>query len=360
MLSEAREEVKRVGIQRRRAVAWLAATLALGTCSVVLVSPAAVAGPPPCQTKNVRTGVEYKGASALSTAITEAAAGDTISVWGTCYGSWTVSKTLTLRGQGRNATLDGSQQDRVLSVNDGTTTLRNLTITNGKTTGLGGGIYVATAAVLDNVLVTGNAAGALRFGGGIEADLGSRLTLIDSTVSGNTAGGSGGIDMFRAKATLINSTVSGNHATRAPGPQVPGSDGCLFDDLLYSCAGGVWNYQGMLALVDSTVSGNSAAYRGGGVTSYVRFVDDNPVSGLTILSGSSSISSNTAADRGGGIFANTAFASTTIGVVAADGTATYKDPIGGSTLPAWTGAVSGNTPDQCSPTLTIGGTTCGP
>jgi len=299
--------------------------------------------------------VEYKGASALSSAITEAASGDTISIWGTCYGNFTVDKDLTLRGQAKNATLDGNKQGRVLRINAGTTNIRNLTITNGQTSSLGGGIYVATAAVLVNVVVTGNSAGPTQFGGGIEAD-GSSLTLIDSTVSGNTAGGSGGIDMFRAKATLINSTVTGNRATRAPSTV---SDGCNFAGLYYSCAGGIWNYQGTLALVDSTVSGNTAAYRGGGITSYVRFVDGNPVSGLTILSGASSISSNTAGDQGGGIFANTAFASTTIGVVAADGTATYKDPIGGSTLPAWTGAISGNTPDQCSPNLTIGGATCG-
>jgi len=345
-----------VGIQRKRAGAWLAGALGLAASSVVFAAPAAVAGPPPCQTKNVRTGVEYKGASAVTTAITEAAAGDTISIWGTCYGNFTVSKNLTLRGQGRNATLDGNKQGRVLRINAGTTNLRNLTITNGQTTSLGGGIYVATAAVLVNVLVTGNSAGATQFGGGIEADLGSSLTLIDSTVSGNTAGGSGGIDMFRAKATLIDSAVTGNHATRAPSTV---SDGCNFADVYYACAGGIWNYQGTLALVDSTVSGNTAAYRGGGIASYVRFVDGNPVSGLTILSGATSISSNTAGDQGGGIFASTTSASTTIGVVAADGTATYKDPISASTLPAWTGSISGNTPDQCSPTLTIGGATCG-
>jgi predicted outer membrane repeat protein len=346
-----------VGNQGKRAAAWLAVALGLAASSIMLVAPAAVAGPAPCQTKNVRTGVEYKGASSVATAITAAAPGDTIAIWGTCYGNFTVGKDLTLRGQGKNATLNGNQQGRVLRINAGTTNIRNLTITGGQTAGLGGGIYVVSAAVLVDVVVTGNSAGATQFGGGIEAD-GSSLTLIDSTVSGNTAGSSGGIDMFRAKATLINSTVTGNHATRAPGTE---PDGCGFGDplVIYSCAGGIWNYQGTLALVDSTVSGNTAAYRGGGLASYVRFVSGNPVSGLTILSGTASISSNTAADRGGGIWANTTFASTTIGVVAADGTATYKDPIGGSTLPAWTGSISGNTPDQCSPTLTIGGATCG-
>ena len=350
-----------MGSQGKR-TAWMAAVaVGLVAIAVTFVVPAAVGGQPSCAVSNTRN---HKGFSSLQQAVAAAKAGDTLEVKGTCVGSTTVDRDITLSGVTNSAfpgppTLDGNAQGRVLSINSGTTTIRNLTITNGRTTGLGGGIYVATAAVLIDVLVTGNSAGATQIGGGIEADLGSKLTLVDSTVSGNTAGSSGGIDMFRATATLINSSVTGNHASRAPSSE---PDGCGFGDpvVVYSCAGGIWNYQGTLALVDSTVSGNTAAYRGGGIASYVRFfADGTPRSGLTILSGATSISSNTASDRGGGIWANTAISSSTIGVVAADGTATYRDPVAGSTLPAWTGAVSGNSPDQCSPVLTIGGTTCG-
>ena len=351
-----------MGIQRKRAVAWLTAALVLAATAVVLSAPAAVAGPPSCAVSNARNHKDY---DSLQQAVGAAKAGDTLEVKGTCVGSTTVDRDITLQGITNKAfpgapTLDGDGQGRVLTIDVGTTNIRNLTITGGATTGLGGGIYLATAAVLVDVLVTGNSTSATQIGGGIEADLGSSLTLIDSTVSGNTAGSSGGIDMFRAKAALINSTVTANHATRAPSPD---PDGCGFGDpvIVYSCAGGIWNYQGTLALVDSTVSGNTAAYRGGGLASYVRFFADGttPRSGLTILSGTTSITSNSAADRGGGIWANTTVSSTTIGVRGADGTSTYKDPISGSTLPAWTGSVSGNTPDQCSPTLTFGGTTCG-
>ena len=327
---------------------------------VTLLLPlGASAGPPPCQTKNVRTGIEYKGATPLSTAITAANAGDTINVWGTCVGNFAVGKTLTLKGQGKKATLDGNLQGRVLRINAGTTTIQDLTITNGRTTSLGGGIYVATAAVLVNVLVTGNTAGTNNFGGGIEADGGSTLTLIDSTVSGNSAGGSGGIDMYQATASLTNSKVTGNHATRAPGPDTDA--GCLVGTFVYACAGGIWNYQGTLALTNSTVSGNTSTYRGGGLTSSVAVAADEitPVSGLTILSGATSVTSNTASDSGGGIYLRTTVPTAGFGVHAADGTATYKDPISGATLPAWTGSVSGNTPDQCSPQLTIGTTSCG-
>ena len=340
-----------VQIRGRRTVLGPAAfALGLVAISVVLIAPAAVAGPPPCQTKNVRTGVEYKGASSLTTAIADAASGDTISIWGTCYGNFIVGKDLTLRGKGKNATLDGNKLGRVLRINSGTTNIRNLTITNGQTTSLGGGIYArpGTTAVLVNVLVTRNAAGANNFGGGIEADENSSVTLIDSTVTGNTAGGSGGIDMFFSKVSLNNSVVTGNEATGAT------TDGCLFGGVFYSCAGGIWNYHGRLALTNSTVSENTAAYRGGGMRNDATLSGGVPTDGITILSGTTGISSNTAGNQGGGIWANT-----NAGVFAADGTATYKDPITNTTPPAWTGSVSGNLPDQCFPTLTIGGTTCG-
>jgi hypothetical protein len=179
-------------------------------------------------------------------------------------------------------------------------------------------------------------------------------------VSGNSAGSSGGIDMFRANASLTKSTVAGNHATRSPSPD---GDGCAFGDpsVVYSCAGGIWNYQGRLALIDSDVTGNTAAYRGGGIATYVRLFDDGtPRSGLTILSGKSSISSNRAGDHGGGVFLSNPVADPMFGVRAANGSATYTDPISGATLRAWKGSVSGNSPDQCFPTLTLGSTTCGP
>jgi predicted outer membrane repeat protein len=345
-------------------VAFAVAAMAL---MVALMAPAASAAPPPCQTKNVRTGVEYKGASALATAITAAASGDTINVWGTCFGNFALGKDLTLQGKGRAATLDGNRTGRVLNITAGTTaTIRDLRITNGRTGSLGGGIYVrpGATAVLVHVLVTGNAGGAKSFGGGIEADENSKLTLVGSTVSGNTAGGSGGIDMFFAKASLIDSTVTGNQATRTPGPEGDG-DGCGFGDplVLFACAGGIWNFHGTLALTDSTVSSNTAAFRGGGLRTDSTFENGSPIDGITLLGGSTTISSNTAADQGGGIWARAREADVdvnpSIAFRAADGTASYTDPLTGATLPAWTGSLFGNTPDQCFPTLTLGTHTCG-
>jgi hypothetical protein len=361
-------------LQGERRFRLLALAFAGVALMVALMAPTASATPPPCQTKNQRTGVEYKGASALATAITAAAGGDTINVWGTCFGNFALNKDLTLQGRGRGATLDGNQTGRVLNITTGTTaTIRALTITNGRRDGLGGGIYVrpdATAVLVDSA-VTGNTGGAKSIGGGIEADEGSSLWLMRSVVSGNSAGSSG-IDMFFATVSLIDSRVTGNHATRPPGPRETGADGCGFGDplVLYACAGGIWNYHGTLALTNTTVSSNTAAYRGGGLRTDATLDAGSPIDGITTLSGSTAITSNTAANQGGGIWAAARVpdpahpgeflpADPNGTVQAADGTASHTDPISGATLPAWIGSLSGNTPDQCFPTLTLGTHSCG-
>lgn len=315
------------------------AALALAAGMLVVLAPTAVAGPAPCQTKNVRTGVEYKGASSLTIAITDAATGDTIKIYGTCYGNHTLSKDLTLQGQGKNATLDGSRTGTVLHITNGTTTIDGLKITNGVANVesvegngccVGGGIAVSgdtAGARLVNSLVTANAASV--FGGGIDVDDGT-LTLVNSTVTGNTSDSSGGIDSDFGTITLIGSTVSNN--------TVAGGTACQG---VGSCAGGIWNFGGTLTLIDSTVSGNTATRRGGGI------VNQTPTGGPTAvltLSGTSAITNNHAisdptVNLGGGIWIR--------------GDATV------SATADWTGSVSGNTPDQCSPTVTIGSTTCG-
>jgi hypothetical protein len=301
----------------------VAVALALAAGMLVILAPTAVAGSPPCQAENVRTGTEYTGASALATAIADAAAGDTIKISGTCFGNFAISKDLTLRGQGGKPTLDGAGTGRVLQITDGTTTIDGLTITHGiASDDVGGGIHVngeTAGAHVVNSLVTGNSAGI--FGGGIDVDLGT-LTLVNSTVSRNTSSSAAGIDTDFGTVTLIRSTVSGNVAT--------GGGTCTDADL--SCAGGLWNFGGTVTLIDSLVSGNTADNRGGGMVVQL----DQAV--LT-LSGSTRIVGNKASEFGGGIW--------------------IRDNPTISATADWTGAVTGNKPDQCFPQVTIGSTTCG-
>jgi predicted outer membrane repeat protein len=357
-----------MNLQGDRKFGLVVLALAVVPLMVALMAPPATAAQP-CQTKNVRTGVEYKGASALATAITAAASGDTITVWGTCFGNFALGKDLTLQGKGK-ATLDGNQHGRVLNITAGKATIRNLVITNGHTDAddAGGGILIdagASAALVDTT-VRDNTAGSGSFGGGIEAN--GNLLLIRSAVTRNSAGSSGGIDMNLASVSLVSSSVTHNTATHVPG-SLP-NDGCGFapDPLRYACGGGIWNFNGTLSLTDSTVNANTAAYRGGGLRTSSTINDGLVVSGITLLAGSTTIDGNTAGDRGGGIFARLAGtpepppviqepASLTFRV--ADGSPSYTDPLTGNTLPAWTGSVSGNTPDQCFPVLTLGTHNCG-
>ncbi len=272
---------------RVRPIAVIGA-LALAAGMVAILAPTAVGGPAPCQTKNVRTGVEYKGATPVATAISEASAGDTINVWGTCVGNFQVGKSLTLKGQGKNATLDGGGAATVLHITDGTTTVDGLKITNG----------AADVSSPDN-------GGDCCVGGGIAV--------------------SGPIDTDFGTITLTGSTVSGNTVTNGS-------------------AGGIWNFGGTVTLNNSTISGNSAANpsttlaRGGGIRNQSALAGTVVVSQATLtLSGATKITGNQA-EQGGGI---------------------SNRPSSTVLASNWTGSISGNTPDQCNPTLTIGSTTCG-
>ncbi len=354
----------------------ITAALSLAVGILVVSTPTAVGAQPSCAVSNTRN---HKGYSSLQDAVTAAKAGDTLEVKGTCVGNTTVDRDVTLSGVSNNAfpgtpTLDGNQAGRVLDITAGTTTIRNLVITHGRTTGPGGGIWIeagASAAVFDSV-VRNNTAGSDTFGGGIDVD-GTSLLVVRSSVTGNSAGGSGGIDMDFSTVSLVSSSVTGNAATHAPSTT---GDGCAFSGTIYACSGGIWNFHGVLSLTNSTVSSNTSAYRAGGLRTDSTVSSGVVTDGITYLAGSTTFASNAAASaadggQGGGIWARARIAGTTTAVDpspafrVAGGSTTYTDPLTGATLPAWTGSLSGNTPDQCfaagvtPSTLTLGTHTCG-
>lgn len=135
-----------------------------------------------------------------------------------------ISKSLTIAGPSAGMTISGGGALRVLLVSGiGTeVVLRNLTITGGRATS-GAGISNASKLTLDHVLVTGNVSNSgasISFpgnGGGISTGPDSHLTLINSTVSGNSADGSGGGVFARDDVTIINSTIVGNTAAQGGG-----------------------------------------------------------------------------------------------------------------------------------------------
>jgi CSLREA domain-containing protein len=203
----------------------------------------------------------------LRDALASAASGDTIqfSVTGTIFldvarRTLKVTRHVTIEGPGAALlAVDGQSTFTVLEVGsddhlDVHVTISGLTIQNGRSSGIGGGIlnfgtltlsgsalvgntavfggggisiYRGTATVTNSTF-TGNSAGSL-LGGGAILHMGSSLSVTGSTLSGNSVigtegGGPGGaisMDDIKSTGTVTSSTFYGNTANRG----VPSSVG---------------------------------------------------------------------------------------------------------------------------------------
>jgi len=233
-------------------------------------------------------------AAAIQTAVDAAPAGDTVKVAGTCAGvqsragAWQtvyIAKPLTVRGGytsinwitsdpiANPTILDARSNGRVVLLANGGALLPDLFMRDGSTfdkqaasrLAAPGGSAGVTGITLENLTVRGGSSGGVfsnyanatlngmqivsntaRYGGGVRAD-GGTLTVINSTVSGNTASSwGGGIAEWAGTLTLINSTLSGN--------QAPGGD-TSFD------GGGAMDLYGTptVTIVNSTIVSNTAA-----------------------------------------------------------------------------------------------------
>lgn len=124
--------------------------------------------------------------------------------------------------------------------------------THGKGAIAASGDVTVTRSLLTDNKATDGAGGAIGFDPGIlwsGAPNAARLTVTDSTISGNSAWmGGGGVDTY-GPATITGTTISGNSAT------APNQGG-----------GGIRNH-GQLAVVSSTISGNTAVDAGAGILS---------------------------------------------------------------------------------------------
>lgn len=110
----------------------------------------------------------------------------------------------------------------------------------------GPGVYNRGNLAILNSTVSDNSVQA-DFGGGVSSGgfktPGSVVTVINSTISGNSAQGGGGISNAYGLVSIVNSTISGNSA----------ADG----------GGAIFNYAGAVQIANSTISGNSAGSGGG-------------------------------------------------------------------------------------------------
>ena len=159
---------------------------------------------------------------------------------------------------------------------------------------------VNKTVTISGMTITGGAGGTgdVSTSGGIH-NFGT-LTVIDSTLSGNTASAGGAVINF-GTMTMINSTVSGNSANFH--------------------GGGIFNIA-TLTLINSTVSNNSAVINGGGIMN---------VGEMWVIN--STVADNSAI-RAGGIYSSGSFSSMELdGSIIADNTATFNgnDLLGGVT-----------------------------
>jgi uncharacterized repeat protein (TIGR01451 family) len=169
-----------------------------------------------------------------------------------------INKNLTIIGPGANllsvqrSAAGGTPAFRIFNITPASViaTISGLTIANGNTPSVGGGILSNGVATITNSTISGNTASSSS-GGGIVNGSGT-MTIINSTISGNSAGGGfgGGINSVAGTLTVTNSTISGNSVT---------------DEQGISYGGGISNIGGTLTLTNSTISGNTAQYLGGGI-----------------------------------------------------------------------------------------------
>jgi hypothetical protein len=199
-----------------------------------------------------------------------------------------LSTTLTFVGSGydenvylaqndaNRITVSGNDTGRIFNIQDGTTTVNNLTLTSGHApnslyttdTEAGGAVYNAAIAVFNNAVikdsnaVDATADGNGGLGGGIYSN-GTSLTLNYSTVKDNTATASdndgkvlsglgGGIFIDGSGGDLIinQSLITGNETVGA-------ANASSTDNKQYAQGGGVYFYGDDLYVYNSTISANN-------------------------------------------------------------------------------------------------------
>jgi Right handed beta helix region len=187
-------------------------------------------------------------------------------------GEMNITAPVTINGPTAGLTLSGGNTSRIFNINVptlnsqptppstsppapiGSVFINGLTLTSGATnTASGGAVLIQNGIVSFNNCTISNSS-AFQNGGGISTGSGGSVTLISTTVSGNTAGtsgsGGGGGVYVAGNGTLLveSSTVSGN--------TVVGSAG----------GGGIYLLNSTTnnsAIVESTISGNAGPHGGG-------------------------------------------------------------------------------------------------
>ena len=131
---------------------------------------------------------------------------------GTYAGPIGITQDVTLVGAGASqVTINGGGSGSVITVASGVTaSLSGLTITEGSAAFYGGGIDNSGTLTVSGCTIANNSA--FGDGGGIYDDFQAVLTVVDSTITGNSATYGGGV-LTDGNVTVSNSTIEGNTAS---------------------------------------------------------------------------------------------------------------------------------------------------
>ena len=198
-------------------------------------------------------------------------------------GGYNISGTLWLTSTGETV-IDGGHADRVFLIHDSNSVLENLTLTGGQAPSAqcwGGGVWVTNGDVtIRSSTITGNAGDCGGAGIEVNHDWGpSHLTLESSTVSYNTGGERGGLQVWGANASAEVRDVT------------------FVSNTAGDSGGGIAVVNGSSAIIsNSRIISNTAGNAGGGVA--VRGDASVTITGTQIYA-------NTAVwDEGGGLSSN--------------------------------------------------------
>ncbi len=221
-------------------------------------------------------------------------------------GDLDVTSNLTISGEDATTTIiDGNGAitgERAITIGSSgnssfSVTISDVTIKNGATATIGGGILNYGNTTLTNIVVTGSTA--TQNGGGIYNFLGN-MTLTNATILQNTAATNGGGVYNLSTLTIIDSNVSNNTATTGFGGGIAAlgnnftvTDSMIMDNTAAISGGGIHAASGVTHITGCTVSGNTVINgNGGGIYSD---------GGFEFNIAASTISGNSAQIGGGGV-----------------------------------------------------------
>jgi hypothetical protein len=223
--------------------------------TVAAVAPVAWATPPPCTVTNAA--IAHTVYQTLEEAVVAAKAGQTLKLEGTCFGTTTIGKGLTIDGVASASTgtptLNGEHKGSVLTIATAVPVkLLDLTVTDGESE-KGAGIFNSGALTLEGVTVEENTATAPDLdeaGAGIYDQRGTlsvskstftgddttnkarggaimsshgRVTVSASKLNDNNAGYGPAIDGTFSVVSFVSSEMEDNEASEA-GPAIDGPD----------------------------------------------------------------------------------------------------------------------------------------